>query len=319
MPSIREIAARFNPASIAAAKRALKDCGLKQTLAPEVLAELDLVKKARDEKRKSKAAMHRRTTGRHPVGLPNGTPSWRLDLIRKHVIEGEFLRSFRQPAHGGTNVFLTDNPGDVGVVQRVTDDWDLYAKSYGHGPARVQHTIITAPTKWRTRVEKRGLALLDGMMTLDAALLEGAPEGVSIYASRWVSQGRGTSVNVSNGIIAVSGDLSYHADSAQRALAGIKRKIDGAKWQAELRTADLSAVVSRIPSVLVMLSDARAIGACEYGIRAWCSRTGIDYEAGQATISEVYLAYQSSPAPEARGAILHAARRARQHIQAVAA
>lgn len=58
-------------------------------------------------------------------------------------------------------------------------------------------------------------------------------------------------------------------------------------------------------------TDARAIGACEYGIRSWCARTGISYEAGQATVAEVYAAYQASPAPEARFAILHAARRAR--------
>ena len=25
-------------------------------------------------------------------------------------------------------------------------------------------------------------------------------------------------------------------------------------------------------------TDARAIGACEYGIRSWCARTGISYE-----------------------------------------
>lgn len=319
MPSIREIAARFNPASIAAAKRALKECGMKQTLAPEVLAELDLIKDAREAKRSMRANRHRRGTGRPAITLPKGTPAQRMDMIRKVYISGEFNRAFRHPAHGSVDVVLTDDPEKVGIVQRITDDWNLYAKSYRHGPARVQDTIITAPNKWIARVQKRGISTIDGMMTLDASALEGAPEGISLYAARWASQGRGTSVNVSNGIIAVSGELSYHADSAQRALAGIKRKIAGAKWQAEMRTADLSAVVNRIPHVLVKLSDARAIGACEFGIRAWCSRTGIDYDAGEATVREVYAAYQSSPAPEARGAILHAARRARQHIQAVAA
>lgn len=325
--SLREIAARYNPSSIADAKRALKECGLKQTLAPEVIAETASIEKARNAKRAAKHALReewrkgaRQTPMRRPeiVTIPSGTPSQRLSSARKTAVENAFIRAFRQPAHGSIDVILTDDPAQVGVVQRVTEDWDLYAKSYGHGPARVQDTTITAPEKWIARVQKRGIAMLDGMMTLDAAILEGAPDGVTLYAARWASQGRGTSVNVSNGIIAISGNLSYHADSAPRALAGIKRKIAGAKWQAELRTADLSAVVARIPHVLVKLSDARAIGACEYGIRSWCARTGIDYESGQASVAEVYAAYQNSPAPEARGAILHAARRARQHL-AVAA
>lgn len=315
MLSIQQVAARYNPATTAAAKRALKECGLKQTLAGEVLAAYAEIDKARAAKRAAKRlAKLRRATGRPSVILPKGTPAARLDTLRRIAIGRAFKNAFRQPAHGSVYVTLTDDPAQVGISVDVRDDWDIYAKSYKHGPARVQDTTITAPRTWRTRVERRGLSILDGLMTLDAAVLEGAPEGVTLYAAMWLAQGRGTSVTVSNGVIAISGEHSYHADSGERALAGIKRKVDSAKWAAEMRTANLSDIVTSCSRAMVRLTDARAVGACEYGIRAWCHRVGISYEAGEASISDVYAGYLASPAPEARGAILHAARRARKPL-----
>lgn len=310
MLSIREIAARHQPASLAAAKRLLKEAGIKQSLAPQVLDELAVVEKARAAKRAARFAI-RHTPARPPVRLPAGTPAERIASLRKKAVLSAFFATFRQPAHGDLSVVLTDDPAMVGVLQIEAADWNIYAKSYRKCPARVQDTTVTAPAAWRVRVARKGMAVLDGMMTLDAAPIEGAPVGVSLYAARWVEQGRGTSVRVVDGYIAVGDGQSYHGASAEKALAGLRRKIEGAAWAAQLRTADLAELVARIPQAVVRLSDARAIGACEYGIRSWCARTGISYEAGQSTVAEVYAAYQASPAPEARFAILHAARRAR--------
>ena len=310
--SIREIAARCNPSSLAAAKRALREAGLKQTLAADVLAELAIVKQERATKRRSLEAVKRRGNGRDPVRLPAGNPAQRLALVRVRDVITSFVSAFRQPAHGDVHVALTDDPEQVGVSQATRADWTLYAKSYRHGPARVQDTTVVVPTTWRVRVARKGLAVLDGMMTLDASPIEGAPHGVSIYAATWLEQGRGTSVRVVDGFIAVRGEHSYHGSSAEKALAGLRRKISGATWAAQMRTTSLEDIVARISNVVVRLADARAIGACEYGIRSWCARTGISYDAGEATVSEIYAAYQINPAPEARGAILHAARRARR-------
>lgn len=318
MKSIRQIAASLEATSTAAAKRALKDAGMKQTLAPDLLEAKAEIDSARNAKRCARAAIHRRPTGRKPVTLPVGMLAQRLETLRKTAVRCAFVRAFRQPAHGDLSIMLTDDPAKVGVVQRDYDDWNIYAKSYKKGPAKCLDNTITAPAMWRARVDKRGLAVVDGMMTLDAAVIEGAPEGVSLYAARWITQGRGNSVCVSNGYIAISNGFSYHADSAERALAGLKRKIKAAAWHAEMRAADLSEIVARLSSIVVRLSDARAIGACEYGIKSWCARVGISYEAGEATVAEVYAGYLASPAPEARGAILHAARRARKHLSLAA-
>jgi hypothetical protein len=228
--SIKKIAADLSSNTLAAAKRALKEAGLKQTLAPDVLAAKEEIEAARAAKRDHLSALRqRRRTGRAPVITPAGTPAQRLEVLRKTAIRKVFTSTFRQPAHGETKVVLTDDPAKVGVTQTPYDDWNVYAKSYRHGPARCLDTTVTVPSTWRTRVERRGLAVLNGMMTLDAAVVEGAPAGVQLFAAMWASQGRGNSINVVNGFIAISNGVSYHADIAESALSGLKRKISRAQ------------------------------------------------------------------------------------------
>lgn len=176
MKSIRQIAASLEATSTAAAKRALKDAGMKQTLAPDLLEAKAEIDSARNAKRCARAAIHRRPTGRKPVTLPVGMLAQRLETLRKTAVRCAFVRAFRQPAHGDLSIMLTDDPAKVGVVQRDYDDWNIYAKSYKKGPAKCLDNTITAPAMWRARVDKRGLAVVDGMMTLDAAVIEGAPE-----------------------------------------------------------------------------------------------------------------------------------------------
>lgn len=322
MKSIREIAVGLSSSTIASAKRALKEAGMKQALAPEVLEAKAAIDAARAAKWSARA---RRLLGsqrirlcKKPVMIPSGTPAQRLEELRKTTIKRAFISAFRQPAHGETKVVLTDDPAKVGVIQVDRDDWNVYAKSYKHGPAKCLDNTIIVPATWRTRVEKLGIAILDGMMTLDAQKVEGAPAGVQLFAATWASQGRGNSVNVSNGFIATAGGLSYHADCAERALAGLKRKAKNAEWQAKIRNMDIPEIIRRLPDLVVRLADAKAIGACEYGIRSWCARVGISYEAGEATVSEVWAGYCAVPAPEARAALLHAARRNRKHLRIAA-
>ena len=52
------------------------------------------------------------------------------------------------------------------------------------------------------------------------------------------------------------------------------------------------------------LADAKALGFCDYGIRSWCHRVGIDPD-GQATIEQIIAGYKSAPVSEARQFILH--------------
>jgi len=214
-------------------------------------------------------------------------------------------------------VVLTTDPSAVGVRQEQYTDRNLYRGKYRGWAATVTDTTITVPVDWRVRVQRAGLATVDGLMSLDAARIEGAPEGVELYAATWLVQGRGYSVTAERGYIARQGDTAYHGATPEKALAGLRRKIAGAAWEATLATADLSGLIGRIPdadlnSMAVRVSDARAIGACEYGIRSWCHATGLPYESGEASLRQVWAAYTIQPRTEARAAILHALRRQRR-------
>lgn len=255
--------------------------------------------------------------GRKPVALPAGKIAIRLDNLRRDAAYAAYRSAYRLPdsSHGTEYVHITTDPARVGVSQNQHQNWDFYAKSYGH-PATITDTTLTVPVDWRVRVQRAGLAVVDGMMTLDAGRLEGAPEGVELYAATWIEQGRGYSVSAVRGYIAMRGGTAYHGATPEKALAGLRRKLASAEWAAKLATCDLGAVVARLgdalDSAVVRVSDARAIGACEYGIRSWCHATGLDYDAGAASLREVWSAYQAQPRSEARAAILHALRRQRR-------
>lgn len=134
-----------------------------------------------------------------PVG--RGTPAQRLEVLRKTAIRKVFTSTFRQPAHGETKVVLTDDPAKVGVTQTPYDDWNVYAKSYRHGPARCLDTVVTVRLRWRTRVERRGLAVLNGMMTLDAILVGVEANDVRLLYATWAAQGRGTRLTSSTALL----------------------------------------------------------------------------------------------------------------------
>lgn len=340
-----KLAAASRPATKIAARAALKAAGLKQTLADDLLAVTADLKTAADQARRYDR-LHRRLgycpvdvterrmpyhygqpagkgvklrdpqrrlmRGRVPVRLPAGTPAQRLDALRRAAAIAEYRSIYRVAAHGELAVTLTRDPAAVGIKQAERHEWTQKGARYS---TRYQDTTITVPADWRVRVARRGLADVDGMLTLDASPLEGAPAGVELHAAVWLVQGRGTTVTAQRGVIARTAGLSYHGTDASQALAGLKRKQRAAEWDATLRTADLAALIEKAGTgIVVSIADARAIGACEYGIKSWCHRTGLPYDAGSATLGQVYNAYQRDPAPEARAAMLHALRRTRRHL-----
>jgi len=124
-------------------------------------------------------------------------------------------------------------------------------------------------------------------------------------------------------MIAAEG-VAYHGADARAAVQGLQRKLGARRLSAEgsalvaASTEQFRGAVAPHADVLVRVADARAIGACEYGIRSWCATVGIDYDAGAATLAQVLAGYERQPAPEARAAILHALRRARRQVRLAA-
>lgn len=301
--------------------------GLSMTAAAELVARLAPVFRDRRRNRVLHVLMARgivlpsgaydtpllpRPTGRPACRLPAGSLAYRLAAAREAAVER--ADPMRRGAAGGGSyqVRLTDDPAAVGYTVTAGVNRTTYAGRYKGWAAREDHAVVTVPADWRVRVERRRLAVLGGLFTLDAAPLEGAPAGVALYAAVWAAQGRGYAVSVSRGYLAVSGRESYHGATPAAALEGLRRKLRGAEWAAKLESAPLDELAAEHAAVRVRIADARAIGACEYGIRSWCHATGLDYAAGEASVEDVYAAYKWEPRPEARLAILHALRRVRR-------
>lgn len=252
--------------------------------------------------------------------LPRGTITSRLAAMREKAVRIAFSAAgYRSATHGDLSYHLTTDPAAVGVRQEEYADRSIYRGKYKGWSARVQNTAITVPIDWRLRVQRRGLAVVDGMLTLDAAPLAGAPDGVDLYAATWLEQGRGTALSAHDGYIARQDDMSYHGDTIESALAGLKRKLRAAEWDAVVRTADVAELITRVRdphAIEVCVADARRIGACEYGIRSWCNAVDLDYDAGCATLAEVWDAYQRQLRSEAKATILAVLRKHRRAIAA---
>jgi len=117
---------------------------------------------------------------------------------------------------------------------------------------------------------------------------------------------------VHRGVIAVFGDEVYHAPDLASALRGVRLKRERASRTpesvAEQYAQNLDAFVARHRKhghLAVTADDARAIGACEYGIRSWCASVGIDMAQGEVTLDTMLAAYRANPLVEARRTILH--------------
>lgn len=232
---------------------------------------------------------------------------------------------FRHGAAGGGTfkLWFVEKSSEVSYKVDIDSNRDTYRGSFKGWSATEDHHRIWVPRDWAARVLAHGLADLDGMMTLDAHRLM-SPEGITLYAATWAAQSRGYSVTTHRGFIAISGGLSFHADSAEHAVAGIRRKVTAAgrpprQLVSPLDT-DIDAFVRRYQryDVTVNLDDARESGSCEYGIRSWCEAVGLDYEDGEAPLADILTAFQARPQVEVRRAILHAIRRQQAHLRKAA-
>ncbi|WP_031403799.1 hypothetical protein [Thiomonas sp. FB-Cd] len=232
---------------------------------------------------------------------------------------------FRHGAAGGGTfkLWFVERSSEVSYKVDIGSNRDTYRGSFKGWSATEDHHRIWVPRDWAARVLAHGLADLDGMMTLDAHRLM-SPDGIMLYAATWAAQSRGYSVTTHRGFIAVSGGLSFHADSAEQAVAGIRRKVTAAGRPPRQRVSpldiDIGAFVQRYRryDVTVDLDDARESGSCEYGIRSWCEAVGLDYDEGEAPLADILTAFQGRPQVEVRLAVLHAIRRHRATLRKAA-
>ncbi len=241
-------------------------------------------------------------------------------LTRLHALRERTFRSVLEiaPYRFDTppKIHLTDHVEEVGVSQSSYLDWDYYSKATRY-PKKVVETTITIPAGWRRRVQAQGIALIGGLLTLDAELIRD-DTNVRTFAAAWLAHGRGYHLSVVEGFIAVGEGEAYHASTLKKAVSGLARKlrhkVQTAGTTDSLSAAKLSRLVDAHPRLYVTLNDAQTAGACDEGIRQWCLSVGLDYEARRATLRDVYRAYQRYPMREARAAMLVALRKRRRTV-----
>jgi len=315
-----------------AVREALREAGL-----PGRPAYIDQVFANRDEHNKQRSTRNTRRALKHtgkecparPLAstptkralLPSGTPQQRLNGMRRATLKAAALDLLKYGAAGGSSfrVGFSDDPAKIGYVVEMGANWDTYKGAYKGWRAKEDHHLVTIPYQWLTRVFDRDLEDLSGLLTLDAIPVSSGSPDIELYKAIWVSQSRGFTVNTHRGFIARSGDFDYHAETAEKALTGIRKKMAAAGEQAKPRSPlaitdeeFIKRFSRRDKDCMVSLDDARESGSCETGILHWCENVGIDLDRGEIPIHEALEAFSRYPQTEVRLAIIHASRRHRR-------
>jgi hypothetical protein len=204
--------------------------------------------------------------------------------------------------------------GAPAASQTTEEGWIAYGSRYRRGI--VGETVrLTVPADWGTRVRLSGLAVLDGMLTLDAERLP-TWGPVEVYRAVWARQGRGVSLVVEQGYIArhTPSGTTYHSTDSdpEKVIRGLKRKVaaqgipaairegqraERAARKAIRRAASLARLVERlsrwdlaeIEHVSVTRADSLRAGNCVSGTDAFIDRCGFDGRES-ATIGEIAAA-----------------------------
>ena len=260
---------------------------------------------------------------RPPVLLPKGTPATRVNAAKVLAVKTVACSLLRFGAAGGTTmrVSFASNGSQVRYAVTMGKNRTTYSGAYDGWTASEDHHSICVPKDWRVRVERAGLANLGGLMTLDAHALI-PHDDVVVYAATWARQGRGYGVQVDRGFIALLKDEHFHADSAQGAVKGVRRKVSAADGSQACRipayelTVDAFVARYKGRKLNVSVSDAEESGSCDYGIRSWCEFVGIDYAGREAPMAQILEGFKARPQVEVRRAVLFAMRRHRAERRA---
>ena len=227
----------------------------------------------------------------------------------RDLVLSAYLKVLRVPkkGHGSVKARFADYDARISIVE--STDWNLYKGSFKGWAAGVHSIYVYVPRSWKKTVYDRGLATAGGMLTL-AARKVSESGGITVYKSKWASQSRGYSSNYRRGYIATDGIVHYHASTKDKALAGIRRKIKSVAISEDMSIDKIEQFCARYikKGFYVSLDDARKVGACRLGIKAWCVKNNIDMDRKRITATEAIAAYRNHPITEARAAILYAAR-----------
>ncbi len=312
-PPLISIASKIAPnngsMTLKRASEAAKAAGYPAARGREILALVEAVKVRRlwrypisvGVRTRAREADSREELGRRfSKPLEKRIQSFRKEEIRDKILDSKLRTHEVKVNFGKPKAFVS-----------VEEDRTIYKGRFKGYPHRTYTLEVTVPKDWRLRVQKKGLAVLDGLFTLDAEFVESELD-VEVFKAYWLEAGRGYSVNLIRGYIAKSKYrwFSYHGDSAEKAKAGLARKIraeGSCPYGSEcVSVATLAQALGR---KAVTWADTKRVGACRSGVISRLHRVGIDPNRKSVPANLVYEAYKREPAPEVRAILLAAATR----------
>ncbi len=154
----------------------------------------------------------------------------RLDASKKQRIIKYAKDALRYGAAGGTSfaVTLTTDQSDASYQVVIYKNWNTYKGAYKGWAAKEDHHKICAPADWKTRVESRGLAMVDGKLTLNLDPIGCDRVGVEMFRACYVQQGRGYNALSVKGFIArvIPDGETYavHGDTEAQAISKLRRQ-----------------------------------------------------------------------------------------------
>lgn len=126
------------------------------------------------------------------------------------------------------------------------------------------HTIVV-PADWYTRVYRRGLGSVDGMLTLNAEPVES--DGYTIYKATWMRRS-GKRILAESGYVAIGENGAAHAKTESGAKAILTRRaneIKHTRHESHIRKALQEMRLSGYGEVIVTISDSLCAGNCKPG------------------------------------------------------
>lgn len=245
---------------------------------------------------------------------------------RSRALREGLWAAWKRAGYAGTRVAATlkvyqVGPGDYACTASSETDmgWIRYSSRESHRGV-VGHAVgLAVRPHWRASVERRGLAVVDGLLTLCARPVQAPARGVEAYAASWVEQSRGASVKVTRGAIVRFAGQTAHGASVASAWRTLRRRVGGAPAVAALTDGErLTRAIARAlkrADVMVTLADSHHAGNCAAGTRDWVAK----WLPGRthATVGEILAVLgdeaQGDRAILALGACLYAVRAAARH------
>lgn len=199
--------------------------------------------------------------------LPAGTLAERAKRRREKLI--------LDAAHGQIESYSGDTTTTIHYgapdASTATGYGEQYSRSCTYAKTDCSHHITVAPD-WFTRVHLRGLARVDGLLTLAAEPVDA--EGYTVYRASWL-RSKGKRLTAEHGYIAIGEHGAAHAKTESAAKSILTRRANEIRYtrhERKIRAALHEMRLNGYAQIIVSIGDSIAAGNCRAGTEQFRDR-----------------------------------------------